>query len=117
LAIIGEMFFGIEKTVEQVNESRIRFDHSMQTISETIENLSGSTEQLSAGTEEMAATADVLDDSAAKMQQKAHFVQTNVMEEYGNVIEYGDDFAKDANTFKDFAENISSESTGLSLSL
>jgi len=61
----------VEKTVEQVNESMIRFDQNIQTISETIEDLSGSTEQLSAGTEEMAATADVLDDSAAQMQQKA----------------------------------------------
>lgn len=42
------------------------------------------------------------------------FIKTNVMKEYSNVIKYGNDFAKDADTFKNFAENINNESISLS---
>ena len=46
-----------------------------------------------------------------------NFIKANVIKEYNNVIEYGNNFAKDANTFRDFAENISNESDGLSQSV
>ena len=45
------------------------------------------------------------------------FVRTNVIAEYGNVISYGNEFADDAQTFKEFARTVSGLSDTLSQSV
>jgi methyl-accepting chemotaxis protein len=45
------------------------------------------------------------------------FVRTNVIAEYSNVISYGNDFANDAQTFKEFAHTVSGLSDTLSQSV
>lgn len=45
------------------------------------------------------------------------FIKTNVIVEYGNVILYGNGFANDAGTFKEFAKSVSSLSDILSESV
>jgi methyl-accepting chemotaxis protein len=45
------------------------------------------------------------------------YIKTNVIKDYGNIIEYGNDFTKDADIFREFAEGINADTNSLSQSV
>jgi methyl-accepting chemotaxis protein len=45
------------------------------------------------------------------------YIKTNIMKDYGNIIGYGNDFTKDADMFREFAEGINEETNSLSQSV
>lgn len=55
-----------------------------------------------------------VDELASNSKKIMYYMKTNVINEYSNVIEYGNDFANDAGVFKSFAENVSNISDNLS---
>lgn len=83
----------VKKLAEQSNQTALQIQNVVETIAVSVGELTTNSKNF--------------------MQ----FVRTNVIAEYGNVIAYGNDFADDAQTFKEFARTVSGLSDTLSQSV
>lgn len=96
----GEAGKGFTIVADEVKKLAEQSGQTAAQIQEVVEKISQS-------------VGDLTNNSMNFMQ----FVRTNVIAEYSNVISYGNDFANDAQTFKEFAHTVSGLSDTLSQSV
>jgi methyl-accepting chemotaxis protein len=70
--------------------------------------------QISEVVNDIATSVEELTKNSKKLLQ---FIKTNVIAEYGNMMEYGNGFGNDSQTFKEFAQSVSTLSDILSKSV
>lgn len=92
----GEAGKGFVVVAEEVKKLSEQSKITATQIQQVVKDISSSVEELSMNSRKIMS-----------------YVKTDVIKEYGSVIEYGNDFAKDASQFKGFAESVSNVSDTL----